>query len=122
MNNLDIYLCLPYGSKNFVLTKPFYAYVEDKGEILSWVIPEGTPTDLASIPSVLHWWLSPTDSRIAIPALIHDSMYQRKVFSRAMADKILFQKCLSFGMAYTKASLVYLGVRLFGRRYYNKKI
>ncbi len=120
MNNLDVYLCLPYGSKKFVLTKPFCAYVEDKGEILSWIIPEGTPTDFASIPWVLHWWLSPTDSRIAIPALIHDSMYQRKVFSRKQADKVLFQKCLSFGMGYTKASLVYFGVRLFGRKYYNK--
>ena len=118
--DLDVYLKLPFNQSHFELERDFLVYVEVKGERHEWVIAKGTNTDFASIPSVLHWWLSPTDARIAVPALIHDSMYARKVFTRGEADRVLFTKCLSFNLPVTKAIIVYLGVRLFGRRHYNK--
>jgi len=83
-------------------------------------IENGYVWDLSSVPRLL-WFLLPPDGDFQIGALIHDYLYEHKLFSRKFADKEMFkwsneisgtQKIISFRNIdnYTR----YLGVRLFG--------
>lgn len=51
------------------------------------------------------------------PALIHDFFYSTKLVKRKLADRILFEMLRNEGNIITSA-LVYIGVRLFGGRFY----
>lgn len=117
--NYDIIVRLPYKANYFVVEKEFIIYFDVNGVTQKFNILPGEITDFASIPKFLHWWLSPTDPTIAIPSLIHDFLCDRPaICSRKEADRILFQKCISFGMNPVKAYFVYIGVRIGASRIY----
>lgn len=116
----DIVLRLEHNSNKFRLEESFNVWYEINGEKQTIIIGEGMETDLATIPPLLQVFLSPTDPTIAIPALIHDFLYMTHLTTKEEADVILFEKCLSFGMGFIRASLVYLAVRLFGTKAWNK--
>ena len=50
----------------------------------------------------------------------HDRMYGRKTVSRWVADKLLY-KCVRKKSNIVVASIMFIGVRLFGWYFYNKK-
>lgn len=54
------------------------------------------------------------------PALIHDYYYSTKIVSRKDADKVLFSMICN-DHAKILAGIIYVGVRLFGGRYYGNK-
>lgn len=81
-------------------------------------VPTGMQTDLASIPRLLQWWLSPSGPYMPA-ALVHDLLYARHragdlTWTRAQADGILFLGMVELGVGWWTRQAVYWGVRLGG--------
>lgn len=90
------------------------------------VIPKGFEWDLSSVPRIF-WALLPPSGDFEIAALIHDYLYQNKMYNRAFNDKemLLWSKAIN---GTNKISLKkidnytrFIGVRLFGWIVWNKK-
>jgi hypothetical protein len=88
-------------------------------------IPKGYKWDLSSVPRFL-WWLLPPDGDFQIAALIHDFLYENKLFNRRFADIEMHKWSITVSGT-TKKSLRnidnrvrYIGVRLFGWYVWNK--
>ena len=73
-------------------------------------VPAGFVTDLASIPSVLHWWIRPTDSRAATAAIVHDWLYLTHSVPRAVADALFLSLLRADGMPRIRAKALIVGV------------
>ena len=85
------------------------------------IISEGTLTDLGSIPWLLKVipGFRPTDpGKRAF--LVHDECYRKQLCERRIADTIMETGLIADGMKPWQASLCYWGVRLFGRRAYER--
>lgn len=82
-----------------------------------FVVPAGFVCDGASIPRIL-WSLigHPFDRRWQEASVLHDWFYRTTEHrvSRRMADKIFYDSLRDGGLRFTKALLMYLGVRLGG--------
>jgi hypothetical protein len=76
-------------------------------------IPEGTKTDLASIPWGLRNVLSQV-GRSRKPAYFHDYNYSRKWRTRKECDQLFRQMLIERGMSKFKAYVYYMGVRAGG--------
>lgn len=89
------------------------------------IILKGYKWDLSSVPRFL-WWLLPPDGDFQIGALIHDYLYENKLFERSFCDKEMYKwssatsstKKSSFRNIDNKIRLI--GVQLFGWYVYNK--
>ena len=89
-------------------------------EILNLVIPKGFITDFASTPRILYPIIPP----IGIynkACIIHDYLYQEKIFSRKNCDLIFLQAMKILDVPKWKRNLMFAVVRLFGKKYYGKK-
>lgn len=85
------------------------------------IIEEGTLTDLGSIPWLLKVipGFRPTDpGKRAF--LVHDVGYRKQLAERRVLDTIMESGLIADGMAAWQASLCYWGVRLFGRKAYER--
>ena len=84
-------------------------------------IPGGFETDLASIPRILP--LALHGNRLAAPAVVHDSLYQKgaalKGVTRKRADRIFHDAMKDNRVNRFKAYSYYKFVRVFGWRFYN---
>jgi hypothetical protein len=82
-----------------------------------FVVPAGFTCDGASIPRIL-WTLvgHPFDKRWRRESVLHDWFYRTTGhgISRRMADQIFYYSLRDGGLRYTKALLMYLGVRIGG--------
>ena len=84
-------------------------------------IPAGYPTDGASVPRFLWRVLGPPFEADTIAAAIkHDWEYDRDMKSRAEIDAEFYHDLREHGVGIFRASLYWLGVRLFGGLYYGK--
>lgn len=83
-------------------------------------VPAGFITDLASIPTMLRPFLSPT-GKSRRPAIAHDFLYSSNLWSRRDADEFLRVALILEGVSIHTARLYWLGVRAGGWRYYNKR-
>ncbi len=81
-------------------------------------IPKGFATDLASVPTLLWWYCSP--SEIAEAAILHDYLYHTRMYSRKKCDQILYE-CVKKTTRKSKAYMIYLAVRLGGGASYGKE-
>jgi hypothetical protein len=82
--------------------------------------------DNGSIPALFSNWLRRDEGQGVIAFLIHDWLYEKQQIegewiTRKEADKILYKLLRHAGMRYTKAKAVYLGVRMGGWTFYNKR-
>lgn len=92
--------------------------VEFKCGPISIVVPVGYVTDFASIPVLLHWWIRPTDNRVARGAVVHDWIYHTHCLPRVIADAI-FQVIMRLdGTPRNKAKLLSTAVRTCGKGSY----
>ncbi len=84
-------------------------------------VPMGFSTDLASIPRIMRPVFSPTDYDTISPAILHDWHYCcEKNIDRRTADNVFYYALKHQGMSSIGAYTYYLGVRLFGKRFYRK--
>ena len=74
-----------YGENNinrYMLVEEITVRLSNKEVI---VIPEGYIWDLASVPRIF-WAIVPPDSDAELAFLIHDYLYENRLFSRKFAD------------------------------------
>lgn len=82
------------------------------------VVPAGYITDFASLPSVLHWWIRPTDKRAVRAAVVHDWIYHTHILPRGIGDAVFQVILRQDGMPRRKAKLLSTAVRACGKRSY----
>jgi len=124
LTNNPIQMSRVYGSNTinrYKLLQTVYIELSNGSQI---IIPSGYIWDLSSVPRFA-WSICPPDGDFQIAALIHDFLYENRLFTRKFADKemLLWSKSVS-GTAeisirnidnYTR----YYAVRLFGKSVWN---
>ena len=107
------------GLERWQLTKPILHYTRD-GRTL--YIPRGFVTDFATVPKWLRW-LFPKGQDDKLAFVIHDYLYTigKTKEDRKEADKEMRHVQKSLGANKLRYTFMYLGVRLFGWYYFNKK-
>lgn len=104
--------------KKWELVKPFsFYYKKPNKTIQTIVIPKGFITDFASTPRILYPIIPP----IGIynkACIIHDYLYQEKIFPRKTCDLYFLQAMKVLGVPKWKRNLMFSIVRLFGKKYY----
>ena len=73
-------------------------------------------TNFASVPRLLWPLVAPWDSHVRKAAVCHDLLYSSHEYSREFADALLFHGMVPLNAPRWKRWLVWLAVRLFGRR------
>lgn len=83
----------------------------------TFTVPVGFVTDFASIPRLpfVYFLLNGIADE---PGVVHDFLYSTATIDRAMADQVLKEACLLFGVSRWKAEAIYLGVRVGGASHY----
>jgi hypothetical protein len=75
-------------------------------------VPANFTCDLASVPTVIWWAISPF--ALAIPGLFHDLLYREQRTSRRFADFLFLQIMELRGVPWIVRYPVWAAVRLFG--------
>lgn len=99
------------------LLTQFEYYIGDEPGDEVIVVPEGTVTDLASVPRLL-WAIFPPYGRYAKAAIIHDYLYDQAIKTKSFADKTFYEAMGVLGVPQWRRTLMYWAVRLFGRGNY----
>jgi len=111
----------------FSLYRSIIFYLNDYRNV---VVPQGSQSNLASIPKLLWWWFPPT-GRYDKAAFVHDYLYQGGVVtieatgekyrpSRGEADYIFLTALKALGISFRRRHTMYLAVRAFGHKFYRK--
>ena len=107
------------GLERWELIKPILHYTKE-GELL--YIPKGFVTDFATVPPALRWFFPPlADDKLAF--IVHDYLYTigRTEEDRREADLEMQHVQRSLGASVLRYTLMFWGVRIFGRPYFKKK-
>jgi len=102
------------------LDKPFQYYTVIDGKKKYICVPKGFMTDFATIPRFL-WSIFPAWDKYGKAAVLHDYLYDYKVFDRKTCDHIFYEAMTVLRVPWWRRRLMYLAVRVFGGKYYNKK-
>lgn len=86
-------------------------------EVNGFVIPKGFVTDFASVPKSM-WNILPPLGLHNEGALLHDYLYDNRIGTRKQADDIFLNVMLSSGVKTHVAWIMYLGVRIGGRKWW----
>jgi hypothetical protein len=80
-------------------------------------IPKGCTTDFASTPKALDWIpFLDIQGLSRLPGALHDGIYRLgRGKGKDFADNVLYDACLSVGLAKWQAAIYYQGVHLFGK-------
>jgi len=82
-------------------------------------IKKGFEWDLSSVPRIF-WSILPPDGDFIIGALIHDYLYQNKMFTRRFADREMYlwseavNGTMNLSLRRIDNGVRYIGVRMFG--------
>jgi hypothetical protein len=101
----------------FQVLAPFVYHIGKYPSERVVVVPDGTVTDLATVPRVL-WAIFPPHGKYAKAAIIHDYLYANGIGTKEFADKVFLEAMAVLGVPKTKRTLMYWAVRLFGRGSY----
>lgn len=105
--DFDYYTSIPYDNVIVNETKNPY-----------WItIKRGFTTKFDSIPRIFGITINPYNKG-AKAAIIHDYLYKTRELPRDICDKIFLEAMEVLGVSWWKRNLMYLNVRLFGRKYY----
>jgi len=83
------------------------------------IIEEGFISDGASIPEFLYPLFD--KENYLFPAIVHDWLYFTGNNSRRKSDRIFYELLRKQGVGYIRSNLMYLAVRIFGKKYYTNK-
>ena len=120
-------------SKNYVTVKIFrYGELPELASDLEYfddsigviVVPKGFKTDFASIPRIFWNIIAPID-KWTLPSVLHDYLYDcgyKYSINRKRADKIFYNAMIESGVSKITASIMWLCVRVFARKHYNKGV
>ena len=101
---------LPNG-KTWVLLAPLRYDSAILGARLT--VPLGFRTDFASVPRLpFAFWL--TGDTAHAPAVVHDYLYRRHLFSRRISDTVFLEAMKAEGDPWWRRCLMYQAVRWFG--------
>lgn len=81
-------------------------------------IPAGFQTDFASVPRLPLVYLLTGDTAHKA-AVVHDYLYQKKLFRRDICDRVFLEAMRVTGVAEWRSHLMYAAVRLFGGFWYD---
>ena len=111
---------LRHGRSEYRLTRPIHYDVGQPGSGMSVQVPAGYVTDLYSLPGrILQRW-QPDTARWALPAILHDWLYDVGRVGRESADRILLEAMRQLGVRPLQRLAVWSGVRLGGWRGYGR--
>jgi len=114
--------------RRWKLHRSFTYHVGSEYSNMVVVVPAGSITDFASIPSIF-WSLLPSWGKYGKAAVVHDWLYhQHNILSRGSkssitrkeADIIFYEGMLVSGTRRWKAEVMYWAVRLFGQLAWRK--
>lgn len=81
-------------------------------------VPPGFVSDFATVPWFLGWLIHRNDHVRAF--VLHDWLYAVGPVSRKESDDIMYEALIGLGCSNVEARASWIGVRLFGRRYWRK--
>lgn len=92
----------------------------------NFTIPAGYKTDFASVPQFL-WGIFPPHGLAAIPSLIHDYMYDNRIFAdelgdenaRRLADVFFLNNMTDCGVPRWQRMIYFYAVRLFAKSWWD---
>jgi len=84
-------------------------------------VPEGFPTDFASIPRIL-WIIFPPDGQYTQSSVLHDYLYFSRIYKRRKADHIFLESMKVLEVPFWKRHTMYRAVRLCGWIPWKKKL
>lgn len=118
MNNFTQPILVPVDDVNWQLHEDYYV----KTSKVSFTIPKGFITDLASVPKIV-WNLYPPFGLYTGAAVAHDYIYRtaQMRMTRAEADLVFLEVMQQAQVRDTKAQLMYLAVRAFGASSYKDR-
>jgi hypothetical protein len=95
-----------------------FHYTNDAGGIIE--VPAGFVTDFASVPRFL-WPIVPPFGKYTRAATVHDWLYDqhrkgKAHYSKAYADAIFLEALQDCGCSWWTSTVMWLGVRIGGRR------
>lgn len=108
------------GERSWLVLEPFKFYSAENGR--TFVVPAGTPTDLASIPRLL-WAIFPKIGRQDAASVIHDAGYSGVLIDslgyslrpdKKTCDRLFLEGMLASGVPSRKAHEMYYAVKMFG--------
>lgn len=88
-----------------------FNYTLDNGVVIT--VPEGFITDFASIPRVF-WIFLPPDGIYTQSAVLHDYLYNRKLYTRDFCDKLFLEAMEVLKVKKYIRNIMYYAVRAFG--------
>ena len=104
---------LEKDGKHWTLEADFEYYTDINQERVYIRIPSGFRTDFASIPKIFHSFIEDKD-KYNKASVVHDWLYNAKMFDRKTSDKIFLEAMLVLGINKFKAYIFYYAVRFFG--------
>lgn len=104
--------------RRWMLQAPF-RYIDSKYGTIT--VPTGFTTDYASIPR-LGWSTLGAPEQYALASIVHDYLYEKKLFTRATADGIFYRGLIESGIDEIRAALFYAAVRCFGGISWNSNV
>lgn len=99
------------------LAEPFFVEIEDDGATQRITVPEGTDTDLASVPRLPGAYLL-FANRGRRSAILHDYLYEAR-YPRAWADAVFRAALANEDVGAVSRFFMWLGVRLAGGSHYS---
>lgn len=115
MNDLPVFTIDPH-EKIAILCTNFIFELETEKKQYKILIPHGFEWNGMSIPRIA--WVSvgcPFGPRHVLAGLVHDFLYQKKLYSRKETDEIMRQILIQSGESKYATSKMYWAVRVFGR-------
>ncbi|WDE11161.1 DUF1353 domain-containing protein [Thalassomonas haliotis] len=80
-------------------------------------LPEGMFSDGFSSPWYLRWYVNRVEQGW-IAAWVHDRCYQQAINTKSWADKLFYKNLRRCRVKKSKAKIMYLAVKLFGKGSY----
>jgi len=99
-----------HDQRTWLTSRPFSYEIGHKGSGLTITVPQGTDTDLATVPRFLWPLVPPHDPKFAAAFVLHDYLCRWHGFSRVMADAILYEALRVLGASVLSASITYWAV------------
>jgi len=109
----------PVNSRIWKVMAPFEYETNIKpGHII--YVKKGFLTDFATVPRML-WTIFPPWDKYGKAAVIHDYLYDNRLYERKICDKIFDEAMGVLKVPWWKRKVMYYSVRAFGWLYYPKK-